>query len=303
MVTAQASGKLFLLGEHAVVYVHPALIAAINKQLFVTSTINNKNTDEIITPGVSDIRFIREALSIFKKKFTITQSVQITTRSDFTDKVGFGSSAAVTVATIASLNTLFDTKLSNNDIFNLSYDVVRSVQSVASGADIAASVYGGIVYYKKTEPPIINKINTSEFAFIVGYSGIKADTVTMIKKVSNLYEEKKEFVEEIFADISDLVENGVLYLKQKDYEQFGICMNENHVLLQKLGVSTEKLDAMVLAAQNNGAWGAKLSGAGGGDCMIAIGPTAKKQKIEQAIRDVGEEIIKVSISSNGFKTI
>lgn len=303
MVTTSAPGKLFILGEHAVVYGYPAIVAAINKRIFVTTRIVIKNSDEINTLGVSDNRFVRQALLYFKKTFQIHESIAITTRSAFSDTVGFGSSSAVTVATIASLNALFQRKLSNNDIFNLSYDVVKNIQGVASGADVAASVYGGITYYQKKEKTVVKKIECGKIHLIVGYSGVKADTVTIIKKVVNLYEGKKAFVENIFVDISLLVEKGLHHLEHKEYEQFGTCMNKNHALLHKLGVSTLMLDTMVKAALDAGAWGAKLSGAGGGDCIIAIGPQSKKQKIEEAIEHVGGEIIDVSISLEGTKII
>jgi len=70
-------------------------------------------------------------------------------------------------------------------------------------------------------------------------------------------------------------------------------MNQNHKLLQELGVSTEKLDKMCEAAVVSGAYGAKLSGAGGGDCMIALVPENKIKNVESSIISVGGEIIKV----------
>ena len=70
-------------------------------------------------------------------------------------------------------------------------------------------------------------------------------------------------------------------------------MNENHKLLQELGVSTEKLDAMCLAAVTAGSYGAKLSGAGGGDCMIALIPADKRKNVDSAIIRIGGEILNI----------
>jgi mevalonate kinase len=70
-------------------------------------------------------------------------------------------------------------------------------------------------------------------------------------------------------------------------------MNQNHKLLQELGVSTEKLNRMCLAANDSGAFGAKLSGAGGGDCMIALAPDNKRKDVESAIIEAGGEILNV----------
>ena len=79
-------------------------------------------------------------------------------------------------------------------------------------------------------------------------------------------------------------------------------MTENHKLLQNLGVSTDKLDKMVDAAIVAGAYGAKLSGAGGGDCMIALVSEDTKEKVEKAIKKVSGEIIKVKNNTEGVRT-
>lgn len=76
-------------------------------------------------------------------------------------------------------------------------------------------------------------------------------------------------------------------------------MTANHILLKKMGVSTQKLDDMVQASINAGAWGAKLSGAGGGDCMIALVADGKRSAVEKAIGDVGGEIIRVGVNTPG----
>ena len=70
-------------------------------------------------------------------------------------------------------------------------------------------------------------------------------------------------------------------------------MNQNHKFLQDLGVSTEKLDKMCQVSVEAGAYGAKLSGAGGGDCMIALVPKNKIKNVKSSIISVGGEIIKV----------
>lgn len=303
MVTAQAQGKLFLLGEHAVVYGYPAIIAALNTKLSVTVSFNKKEIDEFVTSGSADTRFISAALSYFKKKFDVPQSICVTTKSDFTDKVGFGSSSAVVVATLASLNKLCKANATIDEIYEMSFDVVRDVQGVLSGADIAASTYGGVLYFQRKELPVIKKITYPDFVLTVGYSGAKADTVTMVAKVAKKLTQEKEMITNLFEMCESLVEKGFVYLQQKKYEEFGECMSAYHTILQKLNVSTNKLDVMVEAAQDSGAWGAKLSGAGGGDCMIAISSEAKKNEVEKAISKAGGTIIPITISQNGVSII
>jgi mevalonate kinase len=58
---------------------------------------------------------------------------------------------------------------------------------------------------------------------------------------------------------------------------------------------------MIYAAVDAGAWGAKLSGAGGGDCIIALASDDKRQAIEKAIQKAGGEIIKVNTDAPGVR--
>ena len=59
-------------------------------------------------------------------------------------------------------------------------------------------------------------------------------------------------------------------MERADYAQLGARMAENHRLLGRLGVSTPELDAACDLAQRAGALGAKLTGAGGGGCVVAL---------------------------------
>ena len=86
-----------------------------------------------------------------------------------------------------------------------------------------------------------------------------------------------------------------------DWGKFGELMNENQKYLRELGVSIEKLDNMINGALSAGAYGAKLSGAGGGDCMIAVASEEKRQAIENSIREVGGEVINIKTNAEGVR--
>ena len=71
-------------------------------------------------------------------------------------------------------------------------------------------------------------------------------------------------------------------------KKFGKLMIENHELLNQVGVGLQELDELVDIAMKNGALGAKLTGAGGGGCMIALCPTIKTQEtIKKSMEDSG----------------
>ncbi len=300
MIQTSAPGKLLLLGDYAVVYNNPCLVTAVDKRLYVEAEMIDREEDEIITPQVKESRFVLETIAHFKEKFSIRNSVRIKTQGDFSHQVGLGSSSAVTVATLEALNQLFKKNLNKKEVFDMCYTVTLAIQGVGSGFDIAAAVYGGIQYYV-TGGAVIEPVHINKLPLVVGYSGIKADTPFYIRKVAETFKYRQDELKKMFTQITSLVEEARTGLETSDFEKTGNCMTKNHTILQKLGVSIPKLDEMVEAANNAGAWGAKLSGAGGGDCMIALVSDEKKENVRRAIEKVGGEIINVCLNAKGVE--
>lgn len=297
MVTVSAPGKLMLMGEHGVVYGYPCIVTAIDKYLTVNAEKSNSGNDIFITPGNQDTSFVENTLNTFRIKYRIKDKVIISTKSDI-GNYGLGSSAAVTVATAKALIQLFNINIGNKELFNLCFETVLDVQKKASGFDVAASVFGGTLYYQK-EGLIIDPLPINDLSLVVGFSGEKADTVSMINLVAEKRRLYQEGVDRIFQNIADFVNQAKTAILEKDLLRLGTLMNYNQDYLEDLGVSTEKLNQMILAARRAGALGAKLSGAGGGDCMIALVPPKKTKAVEEAIKSAGGEIINIKTNSQG----
>ncbi|MBI4137075.1 mevalonate kinase [Candidatus Roizmanbacteria bacterium] len=299
-ITVSAPGKLLLLGDHAVVYGNPCLVTAVNYRVF--AEVSSFKRDEFIFPDGNKSSFVETALKLFRNTFQIEQKVRVKTWADYKESYGLGSSSAVTVAFVKALAELFSITLSKKELFNLCYDVVLKVQGVGSGFDIAAAIWGGTLYFvtggKKIKP-------YTEFIdnlpLVVAYSGSKGNTAELVKKVAQLREEKKDLVNELFAESEWIVNTARDFLIAKSYQSLGLYMNNNHHLLQQFAVSTPKLDELVEAARKAGAYGAKLSGAGGGDCMIAIIPEEKRNDIETALKNAGGTILSVVTNEEGVR--
>jgi len=282
-VKASAPGKLMLFGEHAVIYNYPCIVTTVSPRVYVEAE-DSPEPLEIIAPQVKDNRFVEKTVKLFCKKYNVDGKLLIKTHSDFSSQYGFGSSSAVTVATISVLSDLYKIKMSKKDIFDLGYKVNLEIQGVGSGFDIAAAAFGGILYFV-TAGKVIEPLSIKEIPLMIGYSGTKASTTKLVKNL------KPDF--KVFDEVKKIVDKAKISLLNSDWKTTGQLMNENHKLLRKLGVSTEKLDRMCLAANDSGSFGAKLSGAGGGDCMIALAPEKKRKEVEAAIIKVGGEILNV----------
>ena len=143
-------------------------------------------------------------------------------------------------------------------------------------------------------------LNTNGVSLVIGYSGVKADTASIVKDVARKRNEQKERVDRIFEATGKLVMQAKVAGDKGDWETVGKLMNFNQEYLRDLGVSTEKLEEMIAAAKKAGAYGAKLSGAGGGDCMIALVPKEKREAVEQAIASCGQ-LVNVTVHAEGVR--
>lgn len=292
-----------IMGEHAVVYGYPCIATAVDKYLSVTVKKIEGEKDIFTTPGVSDQRFVRSAVKVFRQKFSFPEKIALATKSEI-GNWGLGTSSATVVATLKALSLLFGIPFSQKDLFNFSFEATKKIHRLASGFDIAAAIFGGTIYYR-TPGLVVNLPTDNSFTFVVGYSGVKADTSLPVLSVAEKYKKYKKGIEKIFANIGDLVEKAKQAMLDKDLIRFGTLMNYNQDYLEDLGVSTKELNKMIQAARKAGAYGAKLSGAGGGDCMIALIPQGKRKNIEEAIKGVDGVIIKTETNADrvGVKNI
>jgi mevalonate kinase len=303
MITVSAPGKLMLMGEHAVVYGHPCIVTAVSERLQVSMEETTDGNITIDAPQVTNTRFVNQAIidgtNIWKIKHG---GLGIKTQSNFSNCYGFGSSSAVTVATLFALAEVFQKPVSKKQLFDAAYNTVLSIQGVGSGFDVAAATYGKTLLYVKggttlTELPW--NLNTNGVSLVVGYSGVKADTTTIVKEVAKKREEQRDRVDRIFEAIGKLVVQAKEAGDKNDWETVGKYMNFNQEYLRDLGVSTEKLEAMIFASIHAGAYGAKLSGAGGGDCVIALVPKTKREMVQQAIIQAGGTLVSVQTGTEG----
>ncbi len=278
------------------------MVTAVDQRLRVSAQIMEDGQLSIDAPQVKDTKFVDAAVA----KFFATKGAQIkdrgvslSIRSDFTSQVGFGSSSAVSVATLGALGLVFEVPITEREIFDLAYQVTLEIQGAGSGFDIAVATYGGTLFFKKggeVLEPLPNEI-----PLIVGYTGVKADTSTLINMVAAKRQKYPEKVDRIFAAIGTLVLQGKEALVAKDWERLGTLFNFNQEYLRDLGVSSQKLEDLISAAKSAGAWGAKLSGAGGGDCMIALTSPEKREAVEQAIEKVGGHVMHVKTHIEGIR--
>lgn len=317
-ITVSAPGKLMLFGEHAVVQGKPCIVTAVDQRLELKASKLTEPFFRLEAPDVeitnyqkplSEVGkgeipkgalFVEIATRNFLAEHKIKGGVKFETVSQFKSTFGFGSSSASAVDTVKALSQLFNIKLTNDEFFKIAYKTVIDIQGVGSGFDLAAATFGGTIYYIYPGK-VIEPLKLKSLPLIVGYTGVKADTATLVKAVNAKRDKYPKIFKSIFDDIALIVEDAKVALVKKDYAKLGELMNMNQGYLEAMGVGSDKLANLIYAARNAGAYGAKLSGAGGGDCMIALAPEDKREAVEKAITAAGGQVIQVEVNTEGVK--
>ncbi len=280
VITTSAPGSLMLLGEHAVLHGHRALVCAINRritvrltpaedeELRIVSTLGRYESPLGCLVDHPSFRFVLQAVLQYQDQFPSGFELKI--ESEFSADIGFGSSAAVTVATHAAiLSWLQGAPPEPEMLFAQSLKTVHAVQGRGSGADLAAAVYGGVVGY--TMEPEFHPLPVSAPLTAV-YCGYKTPTPEVIAKVEKLRAADPATYDRIYSEIDASVTDAVAALKQNDLPAFGEILNRNQQLMDQMGVNTPELQEIAAALQSDPQiCGAKISGSGMGDCAVGIG--------------------------------
>lgn len=290
-----------MTGEHAVVYDAAAIVVAIDLHahtkiglrsdkkfsinlkdlnLQESISISNRVLTEI-RPKNDELLPIWQILSKIYKTHELTNGLNIEVWSDIPIGVGLGSSAAIAVATAAALDSLFELHLGLDSISQLAYEGEKVTHGTPSGIDNAISTYGGAILFKKRK---INRIEIPfEIPLLIINSGISRTTKTQVSHVKHQFQLHPTIFKHVFNAIDEISLKVDHVLRTKKIDVLGELMDYNQHLLQTLGVSTKELNSLIDLAKSNGALGAKLTGAGGGGCIIALfdAESTKKQCINQ----------------------
>jgi mevalonate kinase len=306
---ARAPGKIIITGEHFVVHGSLALAAAIDRGVLVEAEafegieIVSKNlglsasgTKKEPLPLKPILETIKATLEFVREK----RGARVVINSDLPVSSGLGSSSAVAVATVAATSSALGHKLSSEEIVDLAMASEKVIHGRPSGVDVNVAAYGGVVLFRMGERPKQIKLNKN-VEFIISCSGIERKTSRMVAKFSDI----KRLYPNIFASLvlssSRLTEIATDALAKSDLTTLGTIMNFFHIVLSRLGISTRKLDHMVEEALEAGCLGAKLTGAGGGGCTIALPRYGEAKIIEGALKKRGVDASVVRLPLEGVK--
>jgi len=300
-ITASAPGKIILFGEHAVVYGRPAIAVPVNQVAAraiaiaeprqPSGTVIIQAPDISLESGLSDLppdHPLAIAVISVLKRLEIIRPPAFTLRISSTIPVaaGLGSGAAVSVAIIRVVSAFLGRPLPNEQVSELAYEVEKRYHGTPSGIDNTVITYNMPVYFVRGQPVAIFHVSRP-FTIVIGDTGIKSPTATAVGDLRKFWQADPIPYERLFDQTGQIAEAARRLIESGRTAELAPLMQDNHRLLQEMGVSSPELDHLVQTAQASGALGAKLSGGGRGGNMIALVDPQQAESVAEALKLAG----------------
>lgn len=266
-ITYSAPGKVILSGEHVSIYGKPALICAIPLRLKFSLTLSNKACSD------SNISFIADTVSSFLKKikkYKRDRKFDFRIESDIPIGVGLGSSAALSVVAVAAFLEFFSgEEFESAEINNLAFKIEKRFHKNPSGIDNTVSTFGGLIYFRR-EFDFLKSIFKLGFKipkkiedrlYLINTGKPNETTAEMIDLVGSFYNKNPKKYEKIFYEIEKVTKRIVISAVKEDTSFFENSITENQILLEEIGVVSQKTKNLLRNLKHFGS--GKVTGAGG----------------------------------------
>ncbi|MEM8534856.1 MAG: mevalonate kinase [Chloroflexota bacterium] len=319
MTVVTAPGKLILCGEHAVVYGRPAIALPLTQVCAQIEVVDAPSGSGVIfdapdvqrrwtlaeEPDDPASELVEHLLNRIGGEYSVRNlDLQITITSVIPIAGGLGSGAAVATALLRAVSTHLAYDLSREEVSKLVYESEQRFHGTPSGIDNTVIAYEQPIWFcrssdynpwqnvapsvkRSTHPTIEPILIAKPLTLLIGDTGIRSETRLPVDEVKQRRERHVLHYESLFDAVGAVTKYIRTALAEGDLAALGLLLNNNHLLLQQIGVSSTELDQLVDAALDEGALGAKLSGAGWGGVMLALVETPQVQRVAQALTEAG----------------
>lgn len=238
------------------------------------------------------------ALAGFGEALPVALDIHL--ESEIPQAAGLGSGGAIVVTLVAAVGRMVNADCAPRTLAALAHrgDIVAH-GGVASGLDSQTSLYGRAIRYtaaREGEPIDI----ADGLCLVIGHSGVFAATSVVNTRVREWLAERPSRLH-YFQEIGLLARHAEGALHEGDWPELGRLMNLNQLILERIGVSCPELEALNQAALEAGAYGAKLSGSGGGGIMVALVAPEQRTHVASAIEQAGGKPIVAAVAVPGVQ--
>lgn len=292
MKRGSASGKVILLGEHAVVYGKPAIAVPLVQLRATAQILPSSPGDGLVLdlPDVDQRLALAQAPADHALAHVTRRTLAalgldpapdwvVTLQSEIPPASGLGSGAAAATAIARALSAAAGKQLRPDQISALVYESERLFHGTPSGIDNAVVAHELPIWFVRGQPPEPFSV-PRPFTVIIADTGIPSPTKTTVGHVRQAWLANPAHLESLFQTIGEVVLAAREAIQKGELSTLGSLMDTNHHLLQGLGVSGPELDCLQAAAKDAGALGAKMSGGGRGGNLIALAPAGLDRQAE-----------------------
>lgn len=316
MIRASACGKIILCGEHAVVYHQPALalpLSGLRAEAQLTACPDGPQLEApdlqlrcALAPDKAHPHplemTIWRALEYFQSQAPKAKQsrierlgpVLIRVQSQIPMGCGLGSGTAISAALFRLLAQHCSFQPSRSAELAFIHEIETLYHGHPSGIDgevISREMALRFQRDRPAQPLNLTKTSHSGVSLLIGHSGPAAPTHEVVGFVRQQYQAEAQRYEHLFTTIGALCREAETALQNADWPKLGPLLNQNHRLLQEMGVSSPALDQFVSAAREAGALGAKLSGAGWGGVCLALCQRDEAQAVTSVWKQRGSAFV------------
>lgn len=284
-----APGKVILLGEHAVVYGHPALAGPL--QWGVRARAKGARRPKLEVPPSLRGASRTALLEAFDRAAAAAGSpkVSVSLESQLPVSMGLGSSAAVSVAIARVLLDAAGRPATVAAVTQLAAEMEREFHGTPSGVDHTCVARGELIAFRRREersPHVRALASPRALELVVAFAGERPPTRRTVEALRLRQGRWGARYRRLFEQIGAVATEGIAAVEAGDVEALGDAMNVNHGLLAALGLTSPAIDGLVHVLRGYGALGAKLTGAGG-DGGAVIGLFAEPAAAVRRLRRLG----------------
>lgn len=338
MAKASAPAKVILFGEHAIVYPnHTGLAGSIDRRSYVLASLNDSDYVKIetnisekpiiikeneISNLLQEYETLREnkaydELKNIKKEDELSpikiilgkmfkeyefKGMDINIKSEIPSGSHLGSGSSVFSSIASAILSELGKETNKERISRLTYDAdVLAHGGTPSGIDNTTVTFGGLIKYEKLEDSgkfELLKID-KDIPMVVSNTDKPSNTGEMVSKVRKMLQEEPDTMK-MMDEISKISILGKDALQKGDIKYAGELMNNNQKLLIEFGLSTKEIDNIIDISSDFGAYGSKLTGAGGGGCVINL--SEKPYELAAHISKYGYDSFVTKLGCDGVRT-
>jgi D-glycero-alpha-D-manno-heptose-7-phosphate kinase len=283
-------------------YVH----VLVNPKFDASIRVAYSRTENVERPSELQHPIFREAMHVTGLK----KAIEVHTIADIPGEgTGLGSSSSLTVGL---LNAFYAYQGMLKEPAELAREACEIEIDRLGGAqgkqDDYIAAFGGTQYFEfraddsvRVAPiPLATKDREALSDHLsLFYTGITRSAQEILHRQSERTKTNQGSLERMRALATDARDA----ISRRDFERLGAILDEGWTLKRGLssGISNDAIDARYAAAKAAGAWGGKITGAGGGGFLALLHPPERSRQIAQALSPM--ERLAVRITPEGSRIL